>query len=67
MAPLPPDSPLGLYLHVPFCSHVCPYCDFNTYAGQEALIPGFVAALVRVFAAQGALLGGRAAGTVFFG
>ncbi|HEY7034926.1 MAG TPA: radical SAM family heme chaperone HemW [Thermomicrobiales bacterium] len=67
MAPLPPDSPLGLYLHVPFCSHVCPYCDFNTYAGQEALIPRYVAAMERDIAAQGALLGGRAAGTVFFG
>jgi oxygen-independent coproporphyrinogen-3 oxidase len=67
LAPLPPGAPLGLYLHVPFCGHVCPYCDFNTYAGQEALIPRYVAALERDVATQGRMLGGRAAGTIFFG
>src|SRR5688572_21845803 len=66
-APLPPDAPLGIYLHVPFCAHICPYCDFNTYAGQGALIPRYVAALEREIARQGEALGGRAAATIFFG
>lgn len=27
--------PLGIYIHVPFCTSRCGYCDFNTYtAGQ---------------------------------
>ncbi len=27
-----PRSPrLGLYLHWPYCAHICPYCDFNVY------------------------------------
>ena len=67
MAPSPPGAPLGLYLHVPFCAHVCPYCDFNTYAGQEALIPAYVAALEREIGRRGAASGGRAAETIFFG
>ena len=36
---------LGLYVHVPFCRFKCYYCDFNTYAGIESLIPPYVDAL----------------------
>jgi putative oxygen-independent coproporphyrinogen III oxidase len=27
--------PLGVYVHVPFCSVRCGYCDFNTYTALE--------------------------------
>ena len=29
------ERPFGVYLHVPFCSVRCGYCDFNTYTALE--------------------------------
>src|ERR1700719_1436124 len=27
--------PFGIYVHVPFCTTRCGYCDFNTYTAAE--------------------------------
>jgi putative oxygen-independent coproporphyrinogen III oxidase len=67
---------LGLYVHVPFCSVRCGYCDFNTYtatelghgASQESYPDAMSAELAlsrRVLDAAG--LAPRPLSTVFFG
>lgn len=32
----------GIYIHIPFCEKKCNYCDFNSYAGKQDLMEGYV-------------------------
>src|SRR5512144_1339586 len=61
----------SLYLHIPFCRHRCAYCDFNTYAGQEGVIPAYVDALCKEIRIAGGDRDGQLSRikvhTVFFG
>ena len=58
---------ISLYVHIPFCETKCPYCDFNTYAAIEPLMPAYVAALRAEIALWGSLLERPVVDTVFFG
>lgn len=67
VAPSAPGAPLGIYIHIPFCAHICPYCDFATYAGKDHLIGRYVDCLVLDIARLGPMHDGRPIATVFFG
>lgn len=55
---------LGLYLHIPFCSSICSYCNFNRGLFDRALKTSYVDALVQEIR-QAA--GARSADTIYFG
>jgi oxygen-independent coproporphyrinogen-3 oxidase len=61
---------LGLYLHVPFCSAICNYCNFNRGLFDAALKERYVEALIREIAWAGKAGGAGGAGradTIYFG
>jgi putative oxygen-independent coproporphyrinogen III oxidase len=45
------ERPFGIYVHVPFCTTRCGYCDFNTYTAAELgrPAPGSVAVSLRSY------------------
>ncbi|HEX3644702.1 MAG TPA: radical SAM family heme chaperone HemW [Vicinamibacterales bacterium] len=59
---------LGLYVHVPFCSAICNYCNFNRGLFDAGLKTRYVEALItEIERAGGAGEAGEAADTIFFG
>jgi len=55
---------LGLYVHIPFCSAICNYCNFNRGLFDAALKERYVAALLAEIAEAG---DGSQADTIYFG
>jgi oxygen-independent coproporphyrinogen-3 oxidase len=55
---------LGLYVHIPFCSAICNYCNFNRGLFDAALKDQYVQALLEEIASQG---DGSEADTIYFG
>jgi oxygen-independent coproporphyrinogen-3 oxidase len=57
----------GLYIHIPFCTAKCGYCDFNSYAGHDHLIPSYSQTLLTEASLWERTLAGRSVTSVFFG
>ena len=67
---LTPGTQFGIYLHVPFCTSRCGYCDFNTYTAAElggATPDGWLEALRGELDLAAAGLGAVPVDTVFVG
>ena len=63
------SAPFALYVHVPWCRRVCPYCDFNVHASSAPPEADYTAGLVAELAAHAThpTFAGRQAGTVYLG
>jgi oxygen-independent coproporphyrinogen-3 oxidase len=61
--------PLGVYVHWPYCTRICPYCDFNVVRdrGRREEQQALVQAILQDLAAQRRLTGPRRLVSVFFG
>lgn len=58
------DSPVGLYIHVPFCEAICTYCNFTRGLFDSARARRYVTAVVEEIRRASAQL---AVDTIYFG
>ena len=61
-------TPLGIYVHVPFCRSRCAYCDFCTQTDRsDKLIDGYLEAVCDHIKEAGALAPNYKVDTIYFG
>ena len=61
-------SPLGIYIHIPFCRSKCQYCDFYSMATKEdKLIDGYLDAVCDHIKEAGELAPNYKVDTIYFG
>lgn len=61
-------TPLGIYIHVPFCRSKCQYCDFYSLTCKDNdLFEGYLKAICAHIREAGSLAPGYLVDTVYFG
>ena len=68
--PPAPDTPLGIYVHIPFCRKRCRFCYFKVYTDQDSsAVNRYLDGLVRELTlyADKPFLGGRKPKFIYFG
>jgi oxygen-independent coproporphyrinogen-3 oxidase len=63
----PPNGPLGVYVHWPFCKSKCPYCDFNSHVRDGVDQAHWRNALLKELDHAAREAPGRQVQTMFFG
>ena len=58
---------LGIYIHIPFCASKCAYCDFNSAADCDRLMPRYHNALLKHIREAAPALRQYFTDTVYFG
>jgi len=68
--PVTPSTPLGLYVHIPFCRKRCHFCYFKVYTDKDSTaIRNYLDAVLREFSlyANKAFIAGRKPNFIYFG
>ena len=61
-------TPLGIYVHIPFCRSKCQYCDFYSLACKDdSLMDSYLDAVCAHIKEAGALAPGYKVDRVYFG
>jgi oxygen-independent coproporphyrinogen-3 oxidase len=58
-----PDATIAVYVHIPWCAALCPYCDFDKQASEFRLVDAYLDALIQHIQATPP----RKAHSLFFG
>ena len=64
---LPPINCVDLYLHIPFCRNLCPYCPYNRVRYDETLAASYLAAVLAEIDLYYEQLGQIEIGSVYIG
>ncbi|HEU5102989.1 MAG TPA: coproporphyrinogen-III oxidase family protein [Roseiflexaceae bacterium] len=60
-------SDFGLYLHIPFCRQICPYCPYNKEIYRAAMAERYADAVVREIDQYASVVGRRPVSSFYIG
>ena len=58
---------LGIYIHIPFCTSKCFYCDFNSYSGKEDCFDRYFESVISELKGKKECFVDRTVTTIFIG
>ena len=61
------SNKFGIYIHIPFCKTICPFCNFNVYPSSSADYDGLVSLLLDELRIKSVLFANKNLVSVHFG
>ncbi|MCX6329380.1 MAG: coproporphyrinogen-III oxidase family protein [Bacteroidia bacterium] len=58
---------LGIYLHIPFCRYICPYCPYNKELYQDDLVKRYTASVIKEIDYYASIAGSRPVTSFYIG
>lgn len=60
-------STIGVYLHIPFCESICPYCPYNKELYRESVARRYAAAVIKEIDSYACILTGKEITSFYIG